>query len=362
MRAIWQHAQLWFWGKFFIVLIAIGCGTRRRRMSHNQGVAGRGKLKIVDRPQFPPTDFFEPGREFPCRLRHGCVSFLDDAVSEVRSASLKFADSDFRSPLDIQMNTGEHCFFWTARTFLQFAFWRHRKGTTQYVKYYRRYPWGRRSAASAFRRAPASYATMHYHSHTPFGWHARDGKMRYVRFRLVRGDGEPELDAPDQAYVEQCEQDVDAAERLGQQACLPQDEHLSVNYLQHQWHGQLRQEPIHYRLQIQLHEVTPSDSPEILNSLLPWDQQSHPFQDLADVSIVEPLSYAQQQYIAFEVTNLPRSMSILPAKSIDDYNSLNYMRKQSIWAIRMRRFFQRMLGPAKAAADDAPHGISPKGM
>src|SRR5215510_4542037 len=108
-------------------------------MSHNQGAAGRGKIRIVDNPQFPEAEFFEPGREFPCRLRHGCVTFLDDATTAVRSASLKFADTDWTSPLDLQMNTGDHCFFWTARTFIEFAFSRHFRGSVQYLKYYRKY-------------------------------------------------------------------------------------------------------------------------------------------------------------------------------------------------------------------------------
>ena len=353
---------LWFWGKFFMLLITLGAGARRRRMSHNQGTAGRGKLRIVNNPQFPATDFFEPGREFPCRLRHGCVSFFDDCVNEVRSGTLKFADTDFESPLDIQMNTGEHCFFWTARTFLQFAFGRHRKGTTQYEEYYKKYGWGRRSAASAFRRAPTSYATMHYHSHTPFGWHSRDGKVRYARFRLIRGDGGPELDAPTLDYVNMCEQDVAQASILAQQKCLPPDESKSVNYLNHEWRERLKQGPILYTLQLQLHEVGPNDPPEILNALLPWDQATHPLVDLATVSIAEELSYADQCYMGFEITNLPSSMSILPAKSMDDFNSLNYMRKQSIWTIRTRRFMQRLFGPPSYAADNDPHGMSPPGM
>ncbi len=359
---MWDRLVLWFWGKFFMLLITLGAGARRRRMSHNQGTAGRGKLRIVDNPQFPATDFFEPGREFPCRLRHDCVSFFDDCVNEVRSGTLKFADTDFESPLDIQMNTGEHCFFWTARTFLQFAFWRHRKGTTQYEKFYKTYGWGRRSAASAFRRTPTSYATMHYHSHTPFGWHARDGKQRYARFRLVRGDGGPELDAPTLDYVNLCEQDVAQASILSQQKCLPQDEAKSVNYLNHEWRERLKQGPILYTLQLQLHEVHPNDPPEVLNALLPWDVATHPFVDLATVSITEELSYADQAYMGFEVTNLPTSMSILPAKSLDDFNSLNYMRKQSIWTIRTRRFMQRLFGPPSHAADNDPHGMSPPGM
>ena len=39
-------------------------------MSHWHGVAARGTLRIVDDPAFPDHDFFRPGREFPCRLRH----------------------------------------------------------------------------------------------------------------------------------------------------------------------------------------------------------------------------------------------------------------------------------------------------
>jgi hypothetical protein len=361
LTAVWQRAQLWFWGKFFIVLIALGAGTRRRRMSHNNGTAGRGTLRIVDVPAFPPTEFFEPGRAFPCRVRHGCVSFVDDTVNEVRSASVKFADTDFKSPLDIQMNTGEHCFFWNAKTFLEFAFWRHPHDAIQYEKYYKTYGLGRRSAASAFRRAPDSYALMSYHSHTPFAWHARDGKPRYVRFRLIRGDRRPECNAPDPAYVDAAERDVKYATLLANQKCLP-EETRGVNYLRNEWRDRAQAGPISYILQVQFHEASPDDPPEIRNALMPWDEATHPYMDLAEISIQEVLSYAEQCMMAFEITNLPRSMSILPASSIHDFNSLNYMRKQSIFAIRMRRLFQRLFGPPKDVPDDAPHNMSPPGM
>jgi hypothetical protein len=361
MKAIWQRLQLWFWGKLFILLIAIGAGTRRRRMSHNQGTGGRGKIRIVTDPRFPETEFFEPGREFPCRIRHGCVSFVDDCVNEVRSGTLKFADTDFASPLDLQMNTGLHCFFWDAKTFLEFAFWRHPHDAIQYEKYYRTYGWGRRSAASAFRRAPTSYATMYYHSHTPFAWHAKDGKPRYVRFRLIRGDRGPELDAPDLAYVDHAEHDPAMAPVLANQRTLA-DEKRSINYLRNEYHDRLKQGPVTYILQLQLHDVSDADPPEIRNALLPWDEATHPYLDLATVTITEQLSFAEQSYMAFEITNLPKSMSILPAASIHDFNSLNYMRRQSIWAIRVRRLFQKLFGPPRDFPDDAEHNQSPPGM
>ena len=362
MKALFQRLHLWMWGKLFIVLVALGCGTRRRRMSHNQGVAGRGRLRIVPNPQFPPTPFFEPGREFPCRVRHGCVSFLDDAVNEVRSGSVKFADTDYRSPLDIQMNTGEHCFFWDAKSFLQFAFWRHPHNGIQYEKYYARYGWGRRSAASAFRRSPPSYTAMYYHSHTPFAWKAADGKPRLARFRLIPGDRAPEWNPPTPEYVEHAEKTEAVAHTIANQNPLPEDTAKSPNYLNHDYRDRLARGPITYLLQLQLHEVRPDDPPEVYNALLPWDVATHPYLDLAEITITEGLPYAGQQRMAFEITHHPPSLGILPAKSMTDFNSLNYMRKQSGLAIRTRRFFQKLFGPPKANTDDGPRALSPPGM
>ena len=55
--------------------------------------------------------------------------------------------------------------------------------------------------------------------------------------------------------------------------------------------------------------------------------------------------------MAFEVTNLPKCMALLPAKSMQDYNSLNYMRQFAVWSIRARWFCIRMMGQARAYSD-----------
>ena len=357
----WRRVELWLWARLFIFMIVLGIGTRRRRMSHNNGIAGRGRLRIVDRPEIPPTDFFEPGKAFACRLRHGTVGYMDDAISEVRSASLKFADTDFESPLDIQMNTGEHCFFWNARSFLDFAFSRHEKGGIEYLSYYSRHPEGRMSAASAFARAPAHYDGMYFHSHTPFAWNARDGKPRYARFRLIPGDRAPQDPPIDPAYVARMRDDPAQAAVLADQRTLPA-ETRNVNYLKEDWAGRVAAGGIRYVLQVQLHEVSAADPPEVRNALMPWDQATHPYHDLAEVEIDEVLPPAESDRMAFEITNMPPSMGILPAISMDDYNSLNYFRKHSIWAIRTRRAFLRMLGPNEIVPDNAPRNMRPSGM
>ena len=51
----------------------------RVRMSHENGIACAGRLRIVENQELPPHELFVPGREFPCRIRHGAASFKDDA-------------------------------------------------------------------------------------------------------------------------------------------------------------------------------------------------------------------------------------------------------------------------------------------
>ena len=350
MRATWDKFKLWFWGKFFILLIAAGSGSQRRRMSHNNGIAGRGKLRIVTNPQFPEAEFFEPGREFPIRLRHASSGYMDDAMSPVRSATLKFADTRFKSPLDIQMNTGRHCFFWNAASFLEFAFDRNEHAGIEYVKYHTKYADGRKSAADAQIKVPASFTTMYYHSHTPFAWKAKDGKPRYVRFRLIPGDRAPEQPPPNPEWVAQVRDDPALAPIAADQRAVP-GETRDVNYLKNEWAEHVKTGPVHYVLQVQFHEVKPDDPDVIRNPLEPWDESTHPYVDLATVEITELLSHKQQDQMAFEVTNMPPSMDFLPATSVHDYNSLNYMRKQAIWAIRARWLFAMVFGVQKPIAD-----------
>jgi arachidonate 5-lipoxygenase len=363
MRAFWERAKLWLAARFFIVSVILWINVFRRRMSHNAGCGGRGKLRIVTDPKFPASDFFEPGREFPCRIRHGAAGYLDEAMSQVRSGSLKFADSSFKSPLDLQMNTGRHCFFWNASSFLEFvgtrvkeSMFRSTDNLIHYLSYHRKYGDGRKSAADAQFRTPQSNATMYYHSQTPFDWRAKDGVPRYVRFRLIPGDRAPEFDPfpPNPAWVAQVAADPKLAETAADQHAA-QGEPRPVDYLREEWYARLKAGPVRHVLQIQWHDVKPDDPDVIRNPLEPWDEATHPWVDLAEVEITEPLSYAEQDYMAFEVTNLPPCMKLLPAKSMQDYNSLNYMRQFAVYSIRARRFFTWLMGRPKEtrAADRA---------
>ena len=219
-----------------------------------------------------------------------------------------------------------------------------------YLPYHLKYADGRKSAAEASPHTPSSNATMYYFSQTPFDWKAKDGMPRYVRFRLIPGDRSPEEPTPNPEWVAKVAADPDLAKIAANQRAAD-DETRSVNYLKEEWMARIKAGPIQHLVQIQWHDVRADDPDMIRNPLEPWDEATHPWEDLATVEITEPLSYDDQDYMAFEVTNLPPCMALLPAKSMQDYNSLNHMRKYAVWSIRARWFFTWLFGRPKEFTD-----------
>ena len=68
---IYDKAVLWSSAKIFALGLAVFVSLpKRQRMSHNNGVAATGMLRIVDDPTFPGHEFFGPGTVYPCRIRH----------------------------------------------------------------------------------------------------------------------------------------------------------------------------------------------------------------------------------------------------------------------------------------------------
>jgi hypothetical protein len=168
----------------------------RNRMSHLFGTCGRGTLRVVDRPAFPRNEFFEPGRVFPCRLRHAAATFDDDAWLLVRSASIKLADTDYDAPLDIEMNTGQTALFSNTVQFVDFG----RLSTGERIQrdgwYYRKYPLAWEGVKTGVRRTPRSYSLLHYYTQTCSRFVGLDGIERSMKLRLLPESREPDHGFP----------------------------------------------------------------------------------------------------------------------------------------------------------------------
>ncbi|MBB4078979.1 arachidonate 5-lipoxygenase [Lewinella aquimaris] len=321
-----DRAVLWFTAKGFAVAIALLVSLfGKRRMSHDNGIAARGMVTILDNPQLPPHEFFRPGRTFPCRIRHATATFLDDAVRGIRSMSIKFSDHHLRSPFDIQMNTGAVSLFWSAASFLQFARMRKEKWGVEYHDYYRKYPSGLAGAEEAIRENPASFHDLRYYCKTPFRFVGDDNIKRYAKYRVRPFDNQPEsgiLHSPDATDI--------ANQRV------PRHDPRGRNYLKYEYEDRVKREGAKYTMQIQLLTAAADEDPEIFNNMKPWNEDLHPWHDLAVIEIDEALDWKESCRTTFSIRNMPKTLGFLPAKSIFDYNSLNYMRAQSGLAHRAR--------------------------
>lgn len=320
-----MSARLALTGGYLKVMFGLSAyALKKGRATHKHGVAAAGRLQIVERPAFPEHDFFRPGKTFPVYLRHANLEFEDDATSDIRGGALKLSDDSDRSPLDIVMNTGRASAFWNTTVFLDFVRAK-MNGKEALAEYGRKYPPAFDAAVDGLRRAPESYATLHYHSQICFHFRARDGATRYVRYRLVPADGSAETGLPLPA---------DRVNPWNQER--REGESRAPDYLRDEFHTRLARGPIRYLLQIQLHEAGPADTDEVFNSGAPWAEATHPWLDLGTVTVDRALTAEQAERLRFNIANQPPSLGVIRAKSYDDYNSIGDLR------VRVYRFAQAM--------------------
>ena len=344
MKALFDKFILWLVSMLFAWFVAIFIGLgMRQRMSHNKGVAARGRLKIIDAPDFPQHEFFKPGRDFACRIRHASVTFNDDAMNQVRGISIKFADARFKSPFDLEANTGDISIFWTAANFLKFVWNRREKHGVQYKTYYEKEPDGFRGAQESGKHKPSSFATLDYYSKTPMLFTALDGKEYYVKYRVVPAGNPVETAAiPEEQKKEVYNQRVKEGETL------------PVNYLVNEYKQRLEQGPVQYSLQLQLKPATVDAEQRTFDSRITWDEAESPWLDLARVTVDELLPYEETLKMGFNLRNHPKSLGFIKAKSIHDFNSVVYMRSKTRIAYLTRLFAYGVFGLPKEVPDTAP--------
>jgi hypothetical protein len=345
---IYDKAVLWSSAKIFALGLAVFVSLpKRQRMSHNNGVAATGMLRIVDDPTFPGHEFFGPGKVYPCRIRHASATFLDDAMNCIRSISIKFSDHHLRSPFDIEMNSGVVSLFWSAVSFLKFAKLRQEQWGVEYQNYNRLYPDGLKGSQGAGRRHASSFHNVHYYCKTPFLFMGEDGIKRYAKYRVLPFDPEPETGLEtDPSEWDQCNQRVLPHETRGR------------NFLKYEYEDRVAREGAKYRMQIQTIHAQDDEDPEVFNNMVVWDEDVYPWQDLAVIDIDKTLDWKESLLTTFSVNNMPKSLGVLPANSIYDYNSLNYLRAHSELARKARLFSYRLFGLPPPIPDNDNRNVS----
>ena len=129
------------------------------------------------------------------------------------------------------------------------------------------------------------------------------------------------------------------------------DETLPPDYLKLEYKERLTWGPLDYKLQLQLHEAKDDDTPTTLQVGREWDESTHPWLDLADVKITSLLSPTATERLKFIFTNLPPSIGILPAQSVDDPNVVIHIRNAVyVWSQKLRSMRSNKLVPDHMAS------------
>lgn len=321
-----------------ILLITLNSVFTKQRMSHENGLVARGKVRLVDDLQLPENNFFKPGAEFDCSLRHASVSFMDDAAMVVRAGSLKFSNDPIDSPFDMLMNNGVATPFWNMDTFWQFMNARRKGGRAHLIPYFRRNPRCYFNVRDALRLNPDSFAHLEYYNQTPLEFISSDSKKRYAKFRLIPSIPiEPPSGIP-------TEEELQTPWFQGAKS----RESRTRNYLKDEYRERLITENIEYRFQIQLLEWDPLFDRAIeLNSLYSWDEKRYPWQELAHVTMNKAVDHEEGNKFIFSLNNLPSALRVIPALGITDGPSIDYLRLGGIWPRRARLLMYRLFGQSK---------------
>ena len=302
-------------------LLGLGAYINGRRGTHPFGVAGKGFLKIIDNPNLPDHEFYKKGREFKIRVRHSNDAFEDDAIAQVRGLAIKFADTNFESPLDLFFNTGPIHPFWNFDSLWTFMKAR-MKVDDQKGDWGSQEPWldgspvAHMGAAECMRNAPSSYADVVYHSLTVFPYTTIDGVQRYVKYRVMPKNLKKESG-------------LLPYERQKKPWLQSRDEDFTgpLDYLRQEYHERIGKGPIEFTLQIQLRDFNLEiDTAEFFNLARYWDDEQYPWEDLAEFTIDEPISNEKMEPMRMFIGNSPKSLGILEAYSKYDYNSINWGR------------------------------------
>ena len=305
------------------------------RATHKFGVGASGTIKVLANPNIPEHDFFSVGREFKCKLRHGTVSFEDEAAKDIRSASIKFSDQEEEAPLDLIMNTGDQGFFNAVE------FWQFTMASIQGMKegevvsseglkaLFTKDPLQSQLFEEGLRRAPSSFSQLYYHTQLINYFKAKDGKIRYVKYRLTPEDKSTESGIP-----------------IGEDAERPYDQIRFANetkpndYLRNEFKERLSKKNIIYYLQIQLREddrKSTLDKSSLFRQEVEWEEKKYPWLDLAKVTLDKVLSFEETEKLRFNVGRQPSSLGIIPADSPEDPRSINHIRASVYSASQLMR-------------------------
>lgn len=353
-RSIMRHPATWetddsdiedAWTLLDLVagpLMALSVIMKKRRSSHLLGVGARGRLVVAGTEgapsAFPAHDLFQPGREFPVSVRFANLTETDDAALDVRGFSVKFSHHRYQSPLDLLMNTGTYCPAFNLVTFAGFV-------ASKFVP-----EWGSRAIVrknlvareggiAGLRRAPDSFANLHYYGQLVRHWVDAGGVRHLVRYRAI-----PDTDLPESGLPSD-----DDASHIWKRERLP-DESRATNYLRQELIERVERQGVTMVLQAQFHTPKPGDTKDWYNPSVEWDERQCPWMTLGRMELDEAMSDVDTELLQFNPNNHPYTLGIPASQSPLDFRSMADSEARVVGALqRVRLWMYSVFGPPSFA-------------
>lgn len=303
-----------------VATFSYGAKLKKGRATHTYGVAAKARARCIVSPSFPKNDFFKFGDEFPVVLRHSSPGGeKDDRTRDGCAISLKFFPAGTTEyagdgELDILMNAGRQLFVRSIRDFSTMV----HSSLEQRTELCKQDVIMDKELTEAY-RIRGSFADYRYHTWSCFEFFDAEGKMSYIRFRVIAGDRGPERGLPKPSF--NCE---------GQLTKPPLDsDSRAEDFLRQDFIYRVNNSEVKYILQAQLHEpeCPAVENSEVLNPAVAWDETFYPWMDLCEISadsIVDDNDEVSS--LTMDPNRSPQCIKIPLATSPDHYASLGHAR------------------------------------
>ena len=286
----------------------------QKRALYERGVAARGTFLVTGAPYgsstAPGQEFFSPGQQFEARVRFSSQG-RDDAALAVRGVALQLS-APGKGSFDLLMSTGAYS---AAENIVQFTLMHLARTLGGFAErmLWKYQPRMREGMLAALRRAPDSYARLHYSSQTVRFWVDEAGTRHLVRYRLVPAHGE----AGGESGLPKPGQNDPARPRR-----LP-DERRPTDYLRQEMKRRLEGgRRCTLRLEAQFHTPQPGDSNHWFNPATDWREDEHPWVCIGQLALEHVLSDEQAELLCFNPANVPPSLGIPISQDLFDYRSI----------------------------------------
>ena len=318
--------------------------ARGGRMFHKQATTLSGWVEGAPDAALPEHPLFAPGRRYPALVRHANGVQDDDAAWDNRGATVRVLDPDRGGApdapvLDLLLTTGRCFLAPTAQAFVRWM-----SGSPSQRDAIAHADSSVATAAWEMFRAPGSYTEVFYYSKTASLLVARDGTRHYARFRLRRVD----LDA-DSGFVH--------GESLLPPDSIPRrdDDPRSPGFL----HDELRERVAHggvdYALEVQLHAL----DEVALDCTHPWPEAEHPWRTAMRLHLDGVLDDAAVEPLHFSSLNAPPDLAPPPARSADEFASLETLRQVVYEVAACARRGEALPAPLAALMSDPTPAPAP---